>query len=161
MKLAVTIHKVKTMTGSRIRGYKAEFREICTETFPTAQEAEAHLLTLIENHCMRREPRVLVAAGHTGVLHVDMYGMVGLQHVWPDGHISSSFGGRSLKESADDFFLHVAETEWDGTSTEVPAYLPESRHGEYRSWLKFVTTYKQAIADGKTDNEAHRIACGY
>jgi hypothetical protein len=159
MKLAITIHKTKSMQG-RIKGYKAEFREVCTDMLPTIAEAEARLLQLVEANCTRQEPKVAIAAGHVGVLSRDLYGMVSLQHVWPDGHTSCSFGGREMNDSADDFYLHVAQCEWKGASAEFPSYLPVSRQSEYRYWVEWQLKYEAGIAQGLTDNDAHRYASG-
>lgn len=80
----------------------------------------------------------------------------------PDGHLRQRGGGSfqfgCIDEVAQDYLLHMADV-YNATNPEN--FLTEEQMKELESRRAWNERYQKHIAEGKTDVEAHQLACGY
>ncbi len=170
MNIQATIEPIKHAHGrGPITGYVGRFRDLCTSTHKTKDEARAALALLIAARANWDSTKIHVVTvrGHIGIFSYDLAGYVNSRHIWPeDGRISDGgTGGRTFAEAEACFRMHVAQITWDRArahESDQADILPESKRREFRDWCNFQLRYRYAVdLLGLQDGAAHQWACDY
>jgi hypothetical protein len=156
-----TVKKLKTLKG-RIVGYDASIGEVTTEG-PTPREAAANCERAVLQALARLDRRATIGSwrGHVYVIAPTIDGW----SYWLDT-FSPGYGvtiGKSDREDAEDGALsHLAQNVWTLDVSDDAAFvvgLPPKAKADITGWIRFQRSYAALKAEGKTDNEAHRLAC--
>jgi hypothetical protein len=165
IRLIATVDAVKDARGRRSGTFVAHYKGLTTEgNHISSDSALEGLGGRLVARC--EDPstyvNVLPIRGHVGVFSSDLQGRFLSQHAWPDGHVSTSSGGKDMTETEDSFRLHVAQITWDGTMPESSDILTGEKLRELRFWASFQLAYRYATNDlGMDETEAHLWACNH
>ncbi len=155
-----TVKKLKTLKG-RIVGYAASIGEVTVEG-PTPSEAATNCERAVLQALARLDRRATIGSwrGHTYVIAPTIDGW----SYWLDT-FSPGYGvtiGKPDREDAEDGALtHLAQNIWE-SDVDDEAFvvgLPPKAKTDIASWIRFQRSYAALKAEGKSDNEAHRLAC--
>lgn len=175
MKLAcIKTGKLKDIRKRRITGYFARIGDL-NVSGKTPAEALEILSTRVEQVCTYRMPRYRSIKGFTLIISpcTDARGCHTFL-VWPDGHVSESVSPENdYRKIENEERLHIAQVLY-GQEQHDADCPPNCKAGladcyqvmegtgkeqEFRDWVRFQQDYKRYRAEGKTDVEAHRLAC--
>ena len=156
-----TVSKVKNMRG-RITGYEARIGEVTAEGSTPAEATERCERSVLAT-LMRLDCGAIVGGwrGHTYFVAPTLHGW----EYWIDTFTRLDYSVRregTREEVKNNALHHLAQNVWDhdvADDREFVAGLPGEIAKEILGWISFQRSYLALKAEGKTDEECHRLAC--
>lgn len=165
--LKFEIFPIKNIYGKRTGRVYCEIGGVMVEGKDRA-EIEQKILACLERTTEQRKSAILVSGNEVtlieeqttlfGVSVETSRGEIGNSPLIKKRHTSTSW--RAFDECLDRAMSQIAHDQWQGGDDNGPEWLPESLRAEFRDWAAWQRRYREARDAGKTDNEAHAIACG-
>jgi len=158
-----TITKLKNARG-RITGYRAAIGPIEADGKTPAEATEAcerATLDTLSRLERCRSVRALTWQGRTFVVAPTLDGWSYWLDTFSQGY-SNMLPPSSFEDASDRAMHHLAQHVWNHDVEDDAAFvasLPSGIRSDLTGWIRFQRAYKIREAEGRNDNETHRLAC--